>query len=560
MKKTLILIIPLALFFTGCGILDKQQEVSQVNINEVVEEVNENTNTEKEIKWEEYSTEDFSFQYPSTVEFIDDYPNNPDNMMLKVEIDKLKDIDEKAPLGMGKDTAKKDFEALKTGSYGEDIDFSSDNDKRTFYIDGYYGKHYLVFTRFEVCDVTFERNLIFYIEDKVDQEESKRVKITLYGPTEKIKKTNPYFFSTTENCPTIEAWKENLSDTQDSFYRDLTRNEASQEAQEWFYTFTDIINTIEINQENVDNEFTVSNEWQTFQTNIFNIDYPSNFFAYQPENSEHAYITNYDPEKTEGGELGPGQLKLDFLLEPGEEDYFSCESEENKKVVKCEKKIINNEELNYIEFKNELFNSHNLILGNDDIVVYALMSEEDFNNNVDLVNQIFSTLVISESKSGSAPISQHEEWAEHEEKGYTFKLPGYFLPEITKDETIETSNYQVYLYEVTYKDQNGNELATLNCPMPETGYIGWEEWEEKRKENNKDDKRYGTTLKFGYNNTYLNNEGDIALLLMHRGYNEFGGKSDQEFKDNYEESCQFTFKDVNADDKEMIEKIYNSIY
>ena len=394
--KKILLIISLVFIFTGCQTTTENTNQVTNNQNKNINQIQEPESPDEgeEINWLTYESEDFSFQYPSYVNLMENWESNPDDLSLYVETKKISEI-EFGGLNLDKDTALKDLESLKTGSYGEHIGFSLPDSEMVITLDDFFSKGYIVFGRFEICDVTFERNLMFYIVDENNIENSKRVRLVLVGPKDKIINSNSEFFKDSDQCLDVKIWK---TDIRENFYTKLTKNEASDEAQEWFTSFVDIINTIEIKKENSNNTFTASDDWNTYKNTNFSISYPSNFYVKEYDD-RGINITNFD-ETVPGSELGLGQLAINVIINPDkdEKEYLSCENDENYEVVKCEDKNINEVTYKYIEFKNDLFDSHNLVIGsfsgNNNIVLYALMDKEDFNNNVDLVNQIFSTLVL----------------------------------------------------------------------------------------------------------------------------------------------------------------------
>ncbi|MBE3095059.1 MAG: hypothetical protein IMZ52_08515, partial [Actinobacteria bacterium] len=114
------------------------------------------------------------FYYDSDGEFVLGYPDlnvtfstspwlvaNNESMVLSIRKIKIDNIGGQT-LGYDKETALKDESELAGGSFGEEIDFPFEASKKVLQIGDNFVKDFLVFNRFGVCDVTFERELIFY--------------------------------------------------------------------------------------------------------------------------------------------------------------------------------------------------------------------------------------------------------------------------------------------------------------------------------------------------------------------------------------------------------------
>jgi hypothetical protein len=73
----------------------------------------------------------------------------------------------------------------------------------------------MVVSRFEVCNVTVERMLVFYFNNK-------KILITAFAPKDKLKASYPdYFMLDKDNCQTETRWK---FDRQAEFYKTLVDN------------------------------------------------------------------------------------------------------------------------------------------------------------------------------------------------------------------------------------------------------------------------------------------------------------------------------------------------
>lgn len=188
------------------------------------------------------------FYYDSDGEFVLGYPDlnvtfstspwlvaNNESMVLSIRKIKIDNIGGQTP-GYNKETALKDESELADGSFGEEIDFPFEASKKVLQIGDNFVKDFLVFNRFGVCDVTFERELIFY-------KNGYQFIVNFKGLTDQIKKSMPdYFKVDSENCGQEPVWKlDKLGD----FYDALTGKSASQPARQWFDSSESMIKSID---------------------------------------------------------------------------------------------------------------------------------------------------------------------------------------------------------------------------------------------------------------------------------------------------------------------------
>lgn len=196
--------------------------------------------------WMAYVNEEigFNFKYPHNVSL----EKEDGKLLLSLSVMDIDEMENEAPLGFGKKNSLKIRESLLNGEYGEDIDFPLNTSKKARKIKGRNAQDFMVLSRFEVCDVTFERKLNFFIDDY-------QVILTLKIPKEKIIASMPEFFTTNEeNCGEEQIWNFEL---QKMFYENLSAGAGSTSAVEWFNTFEQIVNTIKFNGEETDTEETL---------------------------------------------------------------------------------------------------------------------------------------------------------------------------------------------------------------------------------------------------------------------------------------------------------------
>lgn len=206
-----------------------------------LEEICREQNQDKEVSLEpqvkkyEDKKIGFSFVYPESVTLVDTATNTSRGLRLRVEKNKIDELD--GTIGYDKKTALLDQEALKAGEYGEELDWPIQSSKNFLAVNGINAKEFTVLGRFEVCDVTFERKLIFYLNNY-------QVILTLYGDKESIISSMPEYFTLDEkNCGKNMIWK-----GQDSFYKALETKDGSVVAQFWFDSFNNIVQTINQNK------------------------------------------------------------------------------------------------------------------------------------------------------------------------------------------------------------------------------------------------------------------------------------------------------------------------
>ncbi|MFH0845929.1 MAG: hypothetical protein V1851_00815 [Patescibacteria group bacterium] len=214
MKKILSLLAVIVLgsvlwFFFEQQIMDFYKSMGHIKKNNTLVFSDENTG--------------FSFNYPDYLIFRtkgDTYDNNI--FSLTVDID---DIDSLNYSGFDKEKINQTIVALKMGSYGNSPDQSLPKSERITYLKGMGAQDFLVLSRSDVCDVVFERKLVFY-------KNNKRFVVTVNGPKDEIITSIPeHMTKDEENCGENSVWD---IDLQNKFYNDLVAGFSSETAQKWF--------------------------------------------------------------------------------------------------------------------------------------------------------------------------------------------------------------------------------------------------------------------------------------------------------------------------------------
>ncbi|OQA21424.1 MAG: Peptidoglycan-N-acetylmuramic acid deacetylase PdaC [Actinobacteria bacterium ADurb.Bin346] len=139
--------------------------------------------------------------------------------------------------GYTKELAQQDIAKLKEGSFGPNVDFGYEPSQKVIKLNGTYAKDFLVLSRFEVCNVTFEREIIFYRGNF-------QYIINIMGIEDRIKNSvRQYFKTDSENCGDELVWD---FDKQGQFYNALTGGTASEEAMEWYNASEDVVKSLAI--------------------------------------------------------------------------------------------------------------------------------------------------------------------------------------------------------------------------------------------------------------------------------------------------------------------------
>ncbi|MFZ5391934.1 MAG: hypothetical protein ACOZAR_01940 [Patescibacteria group bacterium] len=216
---------------------ENNQEVATGN-NTVVknEESKQNaTNNDNQSK-QKYENADLgiSLEYPTQVALIDQNTTpSLDQKSLKIETKEIGKT--QSPSDLDAADEMKNIEALASGSYGFDIDWPLTPSKKVRPVGFLFAQDFLVLSRFDVCNVTLERKLLFYHNNQ-------QIVITLYAPIDKLKTTmSDYFTTDSTNCSTEKIWN---FDQQEKFYNQLVAGTASPEIQKWYSDFDQISESV----------------------------------------------------------------------------------------------------------------------------------------------------------------------------------------------------------------------------------------------------------------------------------------------------------------------------
>ena len=159
----------------------------------------------------------------------------PQDANIDIRINRIEGLAD--TMGFNEQTAKLNRYALSKQSFGEPVDFSLESSQSVVPIGSGFAQDATVLRRFEVCDITFDRVLYFF-------HRGHQIVVTLSGPTEEIVKESPAFFKTYyPECADDLMWDDDLMD---EFYTTIKLGRGGDQAQLWFDTFEDIVETIRL--------------------------------------------------------------------------------------------------------------------------------------------------------------------------------------------------------------------------------------------------------------------------------------------------------------------------
>lgn len=254
--KSLMVIIVLAL--VGFGIyflMPKNNDTGQQNDTSNKEEQFNNSGQAKAIlddtdMWKIYEDKNagFSIKYPGDVNF--NYENNSGTYSLSVSADKVDGLE--GTMGFNQETAEKNIVSLQDKEYGQSVDWPLEVSKEVVNLGPVSAQKFMVLSRFEICDVTFIRELYFF-------HDGYQIIVSLSVPKEQIVDTMPEYFTTNqENCQDEKIWN---FDKQTDFYNALKNNTGSEIANNWFSLFDKIAGTIEFSDQPIIKSELLQGKW-----------------------------------------------------------------------------------------------------------------------------------------------------------------------------------------------------------------------------------------------------------------------------------------------------------
>lgn len=206
------------------------------NNNEISEEEFNNSWRAKAIEsetdlWNFFQNEEiwFSLNYPLNEILLskDEYKTNEDDFYFKIDIKEIWENNDE-PMRLSNTEEMETIAELSAWNFWKNPDFTFENSKKVTSIGNIFAQDYLVLSRFDVCDITLERAVVFYFNNK-------EIKLTSFASINKLKESMPEYFTIDEsNCGTISMWN---NEKQNDFYNSLIEWTAPDEIQTWFNDF-----------------------------------------------------------------------------------------------------------------------------------------------------------------------------------------------------------------------------------------------------------------------------------------------------------------------------------
>ncbi|MFA6252285.1 MAG: hypothetical protein WCX74_02705 [Candidatus Paceibacterota bacterium] len=278
MKNQILLItaffIIIATIGGGVYFLNQKQETPKINENQsqISKEEQEfnDSGRAKAIEdetdlWKVYEDKSgFTIKYPSNVTLNSDskIKNGLDLNITSIKINELN-----GTLGYDKETATKNKQALENGQTIENVDLPFEDSKNIINISRTNILDFIVFSRFEICSVVFERKAYFFKDDY-------QIVVTLSMPKEKVIKDYPEYFKIDKaNCGDEEIWN---YDKRKEFYEKAKKGELGI-ASEWLTTFDSIIKTLDISPRNKETgtKYLLIGKWQSDEDSKFVTEFTS---------------------------------------------------------------------------------------------------------------------------------------------------------------------------------------------------------------------------------------------------------------------------------------------
>ena len=242
-----VVLLGSAFALSGCG-LTAEPEPVQPSPNPGGPEVREQINEEEQAfldsgrakaiedesdLWQLYEDREagFWFQYPFDVGLSPDSVGQP--YVMSVDVSPVEGLE--GTMGYNEATALENLTALKSGLYGEAVDFPWQESKKLRQVGKVHAQDFVVFGRFEVCDVTLERKLYFFSGGR-------QAVLTLSVPRHDLAAAiSDYLAVDAANCGDEPVWGPG---EQGRLYVDLASGQAPAAVQRWYDRFDEIVGTM----------------------------------------------------------------------------------------------------------------------------------------------------------------------------------------------------------------------------------------------------------------------------------------------------------------------------
>jgi hypothetical protein len=242
MNKKLYLFLAIGLILIIAGAYFLLWDVNEVDEPEMTPEEQEfnDSGRAKAVEdetdlWPVYNSEEvgFSVQHPVDVEMLAGASKEGDKTYFAVNLREIGGPE--APGELGYDDQMESIQDLTSGQFGVPQGFSLEESRQVKSVGFLFAQDFMTLGRFEVCDVTLERTLLFYFNNQ-------QISIRLFGPIDTLQSTMPEYFEQDEtNCGSELAWD---FDKQAEFYESLAAGNGSPEIQAWYDMFDQIAETV----------------------------------------------------------------------------------------------------------------------------------------------------------------------------------------------------------------------------------------------------------------------------------------------------------------------------
>lgn len=176
--------------------------------------------------WETYTdpTLGFTFKYPKSV-LLNSEVKNAKQLVLSVVVDKISQIPEDLPLGMGRGDVLLEKTRISKGEGENIIKFGNTNAEVT-----------TISSQYEVCSVLFIKKISFFSGDY-------HITITLHAPKDQIVSEMPEYFTLDNNNCSGQIWNQ---DKLPDFAIAVKNNQSVGMAKQWQDALTGIIDTMNL--------------------------------------------------------------------------------------------------------------------------------------------------------------------------------------------------------------------------------------------------------------------------------------------------------------------------
>jgi len=181
----------------------------------------------------------FSFDYPTDINFADDFTNTTADPKIVVTIKDLNTYED-GTNGYTKEDALADQKGLEQSKLAVSTGWPVKGSEKLVTLSGVInGREFTTLSAYEVCDVTFHRDLIFYHNNK-------QIMITYTGNKNMISKASEYSTQDEQNCGKDIIWS---NTGKEKLISNLQQGTGPTTIQKWYDSFNIIISSLKITNE-----------------------------------------------------------------------------------------------------------------------------------------------------------------------------------------------------------------------------------------------------------------------------------------------------------------------